>query len=91
MRTFALIILVLLGLDSHVLQYMRKGHTHDMNIRYISEVQFKLSRNERILNKANAYLCMLFFAFVISLAVIVYLTLSACAFGSRRVSQKSTI
>ena len=63
MRTFAFFILVLSGLDSHVLQYMRKVHTHGVNIRYISEVQFKLSRNERILNKANAYLCMLFFAF----------------------------
>ena len=55
-----LIILVLSGLDSHVLQYMQKVHTYGVNIRYTSEVQFKLSRNERILNKANAYLCMLF-------------------------------
>jgi len=49
------IILVLSGLDSHVLQYMQKVHTYGVNIRYTSEVQFKLSRNERILNKANAF------------------------------------
>jgi len=64
---FRFVILGPSGLDSHVLQYMQKVHTHGVNIRYISEVQFKLSRNEGLLNKANAYLiCLFSFCFLIS-------------------------
>ena len=39
-RTFAFIILVLSGLDSHVLQYMQKVHTYGVNIHYITEAEF---------------------------------------------------
>ena len=53
-------ILVNSGFDSHRLQYMQKVHTYGVNIRYISEVYYNVSKIEFILNKANAYLCMLF-------------------------------
>ena len=44
------------GIHSHVLQYMQKVHTHGVNIRYISEVHYKMWMIERLLNKANASL-----------------------------------
>ena len=59
-RTFAFIILVLSGFDSHMCQYTQKVHTQRVNIRYITDTYYNLSKIERILNKANAYLCMLF-------------------------------
>ena len=59
-RTFAFIILGPSGLDSHMCQYTQKVHTQRVNIRYITDTYYNLSKIERILNKANAYLCMLF-------------------------------
>ena len=51
------IILVLSGFDSHMCQYTQKVHTNRVNIRYITDTYFNLSKIERIPNKANAYLC----------------------------------
>ena len=62
-RTFAFIILGHSGFHSHVCQYMQKVHTRGVNIRYIEDIHYNLWKIEYILNKANAYLCMLFFAF----------------------------
>ena len=59
-RTFAFIILGYSGFHSHHFQYMQKVHTYGVNIRYISEVYYNVSKIDFILNKANAYLCMLF-------------------------------
>ena len=55
------IILVLSGLDSHNTPIYAESSHLRVNIRIISDVLFfKVSKFERILNKANAYLCMLF-------------------------------
>ncbi len=53
-RTFAFKLLVNSGFDSHRLQYMQKVHTYGVNIRYIREVYYNVSKIEFILNKANA-------------------------------------
>ena len=49
-------MLVYSGFDSHGFQYMQKVHTNSVNIRYIQENHYNLSKIEYILNKANAYL-----------------------------------
>lgn len=43
------------GFDSHVCQHMQKVHTYGVNIRYITDTHYNLSKIEFILNKANAF------------------------------------
>ena len=55
------------GFDSHRFQYMQKAHTHRVNIRYIEENDYNVSKIELILNKANVYVFQRSFAPFMSL------------------------